>query len=50
MAFEWPVDPQDLFLERYPQMVNTGLAFDLPGTGETAAPMSPDRGYDVCTP
>ncbi|MEU1428113.1 alpha/beta fold hydrolase [Nocardia sp. NPDC005746] len=25
MAFHWQVDPQDLFVERYPQMVGTGL-------------------------
>ncbi len=25
MSFQWPVDPQELFEERYPQMVNTGL-------------------------
>ncbi len=25
MSFQWPVDAQDLFGERYPQMVNTGL-------------------------
>ncbi|MTE15382.1 alpha/beta fold hydrolase [Nocardia aurantiaca] len=25
MAFQWQVDPQDLFVERYPQMVGTGL-------------------------
>ncbi len=26
MSFQWPVDAEDLFEERYPQMVNTGLA------------------------
>ena len=25
MSFQWPVDPQELFGERYPQMINTGL-------------------------
>src|SRR5271168_2727101 len=25
MSYEWPLDPQELFAERYPQMVNTGL-------------------------
>jgi esterase FrsA len=25
MSFQWPVDAEDLFGERYPQMVNTGL-------------------------
>jgi esterase FrsA len=25
MSFQWPVDTEDLFGERYPQMVNTGL-------------------------
>ncbi len=25
MPYQWPLDPQDLFTERYPQMVNTGL-------------------------
>jgi esterase FrsA len=25
MPYEWPLDPQELFVERYPQMVNTGL-------------------------
>ncbi|MFJ9369306.1 alpha/beta fold hydrolase [Nocardia sp. NPDC101769] len=25
MAFHWQIDPQDLFVERYPQMVGTGL-------------------------
>jgi esterase FrsA len=25
MPYQWPVDPQELFVERYPQMVNTGL-------------------------
>jgi esterase FrsA len=25
MAYQWPLDPQELFTERYPQMVNTGL-------------------------
>src|ERR1700740_3240247 len=26
MSFQWPVEAEDLFGERYPQMVNTGLA------------------------
>ena len=25
MPYQWPLDPRDLFTERYPQMVNTGL-------------------------
>lgn len=25
MAYQWQQDPEDLFVERYPQMVNTGL-------------------------
>ena len=25
MSYEWPLDPQDLFGERYAQMTNTGL-------------------------
>jgi esterase FrsA len=25
MSFQWPVEPQDLFSERYAQMINTGL-------------------------
>ncbi len=25
MSYQWPLDPQELFVERYPQMVNTGL-------------------------
>ncbi len=25
MPYQWPLDPQELFVERYPQMVNTGL-------------------------
>ena len=25
MSYEWPVDPQDLFSERYPQMINMGI-------------------------
>src|SRR6201996_9207179 len=25
MSYQWPVDAKDLFGERYPQMVNTGL-------------------------
>jgi esterase FrsA len=25
MPYQWPCDPQELFFERYPQMVNTGL-------------------------
>lgn len=25
MPYQWPLDPQELFEERYPQMVNTGL-------------------------
>ena len=25
MPYQWPLDPEELFVERYPQMVNTGL-------------------------
>jgi esterase FrsA len=25
MPYQWPLDPEELFIERYPQMVNTGL-------------------------
>ena len=25
MSFQWPLDPQELFGERYAQMINTGL-------------------------
>ena len=25
MPYQWPLDPQELFVERYPQMVNTGV-------------------------
>jgi esterase FrsA len=25
MPYQWPLDPQELFVERYPQMINTGL-------------------------
>jgi esterase FrsA len=25
MPYQWPLDPKELFVERYPQMVNTGL-------------------------
>ncbi len=25
MSYRWPLDPQELFVERYPQMVNTGV-------------------------
>jgi len=28
MSYQWPLDPRDLFTERYPQMVNTGLPAD----------------------
>ncbi len=26
MPYQWPLDPRELFTERYPQMVNTGLS------------------------
>jgi esterase FrsA len=25
MPYQWPIEPEELFVERYPQMVNTGL-------------------------
>ena len=28
MPYRWPFDPQELFVERYPQMVNTGVPAD----------------------
>ena len=28
MSYQWPLDPRELFTERYPQMVNTGLPAD----------------------
>jgi esterase FrsA len=28
MSYQWPLDTRDLFTERYPQMVNTGLPAD----------------------
>lgn len=44
MAYEWPVDPQDLFLERYPQMVNTGVAAaDADALRAAITDMWPDR-------
>ncbi|MFJ4652528.1 alpha/beta fold hydrolase [Nocardia sp. NPDC088792] len=44
MAYEWPVDPHDLFLERYPQMVNTGVAAaDADAMRAAITDMWPDR-------
>jgi esterase FrsA len=43
MPYQWPQDPQDLFAERYPQMVNTGLpAADVDATRAAISQMWPD--------
>lgn len=43
MSFQWPVDAQDLFGERYPQMVNTGLpAPDVDAVRAAITQMWPD--------
>jgi esterase FrsA len=43
MAFQWPVDAEDLFGERYPQMVNTGLpAADVDAVRASISQMWPD--------
>ncbi|MFD7843776.1 alpha/beta fold hydrolase [Nocardia sp. NPDC059764] len=44
MAFQWQVDPEDLFVERYPQMVGTGLpAADVDEVRAAITDMWPDR-------
>ncbi|WP_330253428.1 esterase FrsA [Nocardia sp. NBC_00565] len=43
MSYQWPLDPADLFGERYPQMVNTGLpAADVDGVRAAITDMWPD--------
>lgn len=43
MSFQWPVDAEDLFGERYPQMVNTGLpAPDVDAVRASITEMWPD--------
>ena len=43
MSFQWPVDAEDLFCERYPQMVNTGLpAPDVDAVRAAITQMWPD--------
>jgi esterase FrsA len=43
MSFQWPVDAEDLFSERYPQMVNTGLpALDVDAVRAAITQMWPD--------
>jgi esterase FrsA len=43
MSFLWPVDAEDLFGERYPQMVNTGLpAADVDAVRASITEMWPD--------
>jgi esterase FrsA len=43
MPYQWPQDPQDLFVERYPQMVNTGLpSADVDGVRDAISEMWPD--------
>src|ERR1700731_3233673 len=43
MSFQWPVDAEDLFGERYPQMVNTGLpAPDVDAVRASITRMWPD--------
>jgi len=50
MSFQWPVDAEDLFDERYPQMVNTGLpAQDVDEVRAAITEMWPDApGGWVC--
>jgi len=44
MSYQWPLDPRDLFTERYPQMVNTGLsADDVDAVRAATVEMWPDR-------
>jgi esterase FrsA len=43
MPYRWPQDPDDLFLERRPQMINTGLpAADVDATRDAISEMWPD--------
>jgi esterase FrsA len=43
MSYQWPVDAKDLFGERYPQMVNTGLpAADVGAVRASITEMWPD--------
>ena len=43
MSYQWPLDPQGLFTERYPQMVNTGLpAGDVDAVRGATVEMWPD--------
>jgi esterase FrsA len=43
MSFQWPVDAEDLFGERYPQMLNTGLpAPDVDAVRASITEMWPD--------
>ena len=43
MPYQWPQDPQDLFVERRPQMVNTGLPVDdVNATSNAISEMWPD--------
>jgi esterase FrsA len=44
VSYQWPLDPRDLFTERYAQMVNTGLAVgDVDAVRATTVEMWPDR-------
>ncbi|APB00310.1 alpha/beta fold hydrolase [Nocardia seriolae] len=44
MPYQWPLDPRDVFAERYPQMVNTGLpASDVDAVRAAVAAMWPDE-------
>src|ERR1700752_2067118 len=44
MPYQWPLDPRELFTERYPHMVNTGLPpSDVDAVRAAAVEMWPDR-------
>jgi esterase FrsA len=44
MPYQWPLDPRELFTERYPQMVNTGLPpSDVDAVRAAAVQMWPDQ-------
>jgi esterase FrsA len=44
MSYQWPLDPRDLFGERYPQMVNTGLPVnDVDAVRAAIVEMWPDQ-------
>lgn len=44
MPYQWPLDPEDLFVERYPQMVNFGLPeADAAAVRAAISEMWPDR-------